>query len=1087
MELKRIHESMAGDTEEAPSPLKKQAVEVSSSELIVRECTVDDTEQEPLLLKKQPVEVSNSELIVHEFTVGGTEQEPLPLKEQPVEVSNNELIVHECMIGGSEQESLSLKKQPVEVSNSESFFHECVLIGTVQEPLPLERQAVEASNSELISEITIADIPTGENTSIGQTVSSETADLLSRPEIVSPRSISCGDIPSVSTGNSSTESTDNKETSRNDSSTAFSTSQPICGIRKIKIKFSKTNGPSISTGLTVGNESARGPSDDAFHGEHKIELLGTAILNDNEQVDSSTEMVGDAMQVDISVAGATRQCRIKERLELKMSKKVVPNEYVSTVKRLLGTGLLEGVHVMYISWVEKVLNAFEFEKHAGCCTKHPNNHIFLENGKSIYGVVQELRSTPLDLLEDVIKTVIGGPASEKHQQVWRVSFRSSSYEGSSADEITQQSRPQHYIEPQSVISCPDKMSEDSLGPASGSPVQSLPMKHKSKKQRMVQERKWVAKRLLHLHEGDGMVHVQNFRGQHVQRACWMKKRQNLTSARSAEQISPQQKPRSRRSAKQGLRLSAPVRSRDSKSTGCDPTIPEKNNCQSGIRKRDNDLHRLLFMPNGLPDGTQLAYYSKGQRLLEGYKQGSGIVCSCCDTEISPSQFEAHAGWATKRQPYRHIYTSNGLSLHDLSISLSNGQNLSTGESDDLCTICGDGGELLLCDGCPRAFHTVCLELQCVPEGDWHCPYCKDNFVPGRKTACAENSLSASRPIYIRLKRVVKAPTTEIGGCVFCRGHDFSLSKFDERTVLLCDQYCLLRHVNVINSSVTQELPEGEWFCCVNCNNIHASLRSFIFNGPEMVPASLSSIISRKCEDNGSSTEAGSCVHWQLLSGKIEPSENKALLSKAVAIFRDCFDPIVEKSGRDLIPAMVYGSVVVSAGILRIFGQEVAELPLVATSKDSQGKGYFQVLFACIEKLLRSLNVENLVLPAAEEAESIWMKKFGFRKMTDDRRAHCKFLPRVKADGGKSLAHDFATEYILSPRILTLGIIKFRRDIQIMVFQGTSMLEKAVSPVEDAKFLPTARQCYSHLFLGVACLMEGFAFFALCQKDDAEGA
>lgn len=28
--------------------------------------------------------------------------------------------------------------------------------------------------------------------------------------------------------------------------------------------------------------------------------------------------------------------------------------------------------------------------------------------------------------------------------------------------------------------------------------------------------------------------------------------------------------------------------------------------------RDNDLHRLLFMPNGLPDGTDLAYYARGK-------------------------------------------------------------------------------------------------------------------------------------------------------------------------------------------------------------------------------------------------------------------------------------------------------------------------------------------------------------------------------------------------------------------------------------------------------------------------------------------
>lgn len=48
------------------------------------------------------------------------------------------------------------------------------------------------------------------------------------------------------------------------------------------------------------------------------------------------------------------------------------------------------------------------------------------------------------------------------------------------------------------------------------------------------------------------------------------------------------------------------------------------------------------------------------------------------------------------------------------------------------------------------------------------------------------------------------------------------------------------------------------------------------------------------------------------------------------------------------------------------------------------QGYFQALFGCIEMLLHSLHVKNLVLPAAEEAESIWTKKLGFRKMTDER-------------------------------------------------------------------------------------------------------
>lgn len=35
-------------------------------------------------------------------------------------------------------------------------------------------------------------------------------------------------------------------------------------------------------------------------------------------------------------------------------------------------------------------------------------------------------------------------------------------------------------------------------------------------------------------------------------------------------------------------------------------------------------------------------------------------------------------------------------------------------------------------------------------------------------------------------------------------------------------------------------------------------------------------------------------------------------------------------------------------------------------------------------MLDSLNVENIVLPAAEEAESIWTNKFGFTKMSEER-------------------------------------------------------------------------------------------------------
>lgn len=67
----------------------------------------------------------------------------------------------------------------------------------------------------------------------------------------------------------------------------------------------------------------------------------------------------------------------------------------------------------------KALNAYEFERHAGCKTKHPNNHIYFENGKTIYQIVQELRSTSESKLFDAIQTVTGSPINQKAFRNWK--------------------------------------------------------------------------------------------------------------------------------------------------------------------------------------------------------------------------------------------------------------------------------------------------------------------------------------------------------------------------------------------------------------------------------------------------------------------------------------------------------------------------------------------------------------------------------------------------------------------------------------------------------------------------------------------
>lgn len=49
------------------------------------------------------------------------------------------------------------------------------------------------------------------------------------------------------------------------------------------------------------------------------------------------------------------------------------------------------------------------------------------------------------------------------------------------------------------------------------------------------------------------------------------------------------------------------------------------------------------------------------------------------------------------------------------------------EHQDYCEVCQQGGEIILCDTCPKAYHLVCLEpeLEEAPEGKWSCPHCEN--------------------------------------------------------------------------------------------------------------------------------------------------------------------------------------------------------------------------------------------------------------------------------------------------------------------------------------------------------------------------
>lgn len=69
---------------------------------------------------------------------------------------------------------------------------------------------------------------------------------------------------------------------------------------------------------------------------------------------------------------------------------------------------------------------------------------------------------------------------------------------------------------------------------------------------------------------------------------------------------------------------------------------------------------------------------------------------------------------------------------------------------------------------------------------------------------------------------------------------------------------------------------------------------------------------------------------------------------------------------------------VCAGVMRVFGSCMAELPLIATRLASRRQGHARVLMKVLEDRLRMLRVRMLALPAAHDAVITWVRGFKFR-------------------------------------------------------------------------------------------------------------
>ncbi|XP_059476340.1 chromodomain-helicase-DNA-binding protein Mi-2 homolog isoform X2 [Neocloeon triangulifer] len=102
------------------------------------------------------------------------------------------------------------------------------------------------------------------------------------------------------------------------------------------------------------------------------------------------------------------------------------------------------------------------------------------------------------------------------------------------------------------------------------------------------------------------------------------------------------------------------------------------------------------------------------------------------------------------------------------------------DHQDYCEVCQQGGEIILCDTCPRAYHLVCLEpeLEEAPEGKWSCPHCEGEGVQEQE-----------EDEHMEFCRVCKD-----GGELLC-----------------CDQCPSAYHTFCLNPPLT-EIPDGDWKC-----------------------------------------------------------------------------------------------------------------------------------------------------------------------------------------------------------------------------------------------------------------------------------